>query len=253
MSLGTVPVRRRPSLAIVVVRKVTSLENAPKAPTLVAEVSAAVDPDPSATVAERLAISLAHAPKLLPVEEEEEDTWEDLTVKRLATLAVVLVTYPGTVSRARNVTTATRLDTSPEIAPSPKRRPAITAAVRTGHMAAACPQRNTPTCYNCGEKGHLSTECTSKPKCHRCGEIGHISAKCPSPRRDVPYTGGFMMRGPCRKCGEHGHIARDCTRVRCYNCNGTGHISSKCPEPQRKVCYKCGSPGHIASRCPDGP
>jgi len=37
-------------------------------------------------------------------------------------------------------------------------------------------------CYNCGEKGHLSSGCNNKEKgrkCFKCNKFGHISKNCP--------------------------------------------------------------------------
>ena len=42
-------------------------------------------------------------------------------------------------------------------------------------------------CFNCGERGHFSKDC-SKPKrdydCYNCGESGHVSGDCPKPRKE---------------------------------------------------------------------
>merc|ERR1712126_535422 len=97
-------------------------------------------------------------------------------------------------------------------------------------------------CYNCGESGHLSRDC-SKPRqggggrsmtCYNCNEEGHMSRDCPQGGR------GGGGRGNCYNCGQPGHISRDCTEARsggggggrdsiqCYKCSGYGHISRDC-------------------------
>jgi len=70
-------------------------------------------------------------------------------------------------------------------------------------------------CFNCGDEGHMSRECT-KPKaggggggrggpvtCFKCGEEGHMSRECPK--------GGGRA---CFNCGEEGHMSRECTKPR---------------------------------------
>jgi len=38
-------------------------------------------------------------------------------------------------------------------------------------------------CYNCGEMGHISNDCTKQRadtrKCFNCGQGGHLSRNCP--------------------------------------------------------------------------
>lgn len=56
-------------------------------------------------------------------------------------------------------------------------------------------------CYNCGDDGHISRNCTNPTKCVRCGGLYHISRGCTRPRsssgspraRPVPWR---ARRGP---------------------------------------------------------
>jgi cellular nucleic acid-binding protein len=99
-----------------------------------------------------------------------------------------------------------------------------------------------------------------RPKCFNCGDVGHMSAECSKP----------AMKMACYNCGENGHLSRECPKERtpktCYRCNQVGHISSQCPNtanssstPQRSsspsatVCYRCRQPGHYANQCPEEP
>ncbi|KMQ85551.1 rna-dependent dna polymerase [Lasius niger] len=44
--------------------------------------------------------------------------------------------------------------------------------------------KNDVTCYNCGMKGHISSECRNKQKCFNCQGFNHIAAECKQPKKD---------------------------------------------------------------------
>ena len=74
------------------------------------------------------------------------------------------------------------------------------AAVATGNVYSANPNDNNspPTCYACGQTGHISRQCTTNPlRCYECQELGHIGRDCPIRRSGTGsrQRGSFSPRG----------------------------------------------------------
>lgn len=47
------------------------------------------------------------------------------------------------------------------------------------------------TCYNCGERGHVSSYCSKPTKCYGCGGSNHISRNCPQRRQNMNTVNGL--------------------------------------------------------------
>ena len=90
-------------------------------------------------------------------------------------------------------------------------------------------------CFNCGSKGHFSSQCTQKESgstaCYHCGSEAHKGKDCPM----APAKMSF-----------------DPQAARCFACGKQGHVAAACPNPSKKTaCHLCGGEGHKARYCPN--
>ncbi|KAF7154443.1 hypothetical protein RHSIM_Rhsim01G0198100 [Rhododendron simsii] len=82
--------------------------------------------------------------------------------------------------------------------------------------------------------------------CYNCGEGGHTTANCSSVKR----------KKPCFVCGSLEHHAKQCKKRRnCFICKKGGHREKNCPEKHKwgsqtsKKCLKCGDFSHDMFSC----
>ncbi|KAF4351251.1 hypothetical protein G4B88_025743 [Cannabis sativa] len=169
----------------------------------------------------------------------------------------------------------------------------VVPAVGTGKMKRR-------TCYDCGEKGHISSECPMKQAAVSTTTETSDSRPVPTTTETtdsrpvltttetndwnnvVPAVGtGKLKRRTCYECGEKGHISSDCPKKQAA-VSTTTETSDSRPVPtttettdsrpvltttetndwnnvvpavstgkmKRRTCYECGEKGHISSDCP---
>jgi cellular nucleic acid-binding protein len=144
-------------------------------------------------------------------------------------------------------------------------------------MSKDCPDREDPTCFGCGEKGHVRRDCPSGAPsggagagaCYRCGQTGHISRNCPTSgggfqgQGNASGGGGGGGGGECYKCGRPGHIARNCMRPAGYGGGGYqqggqqgggggGYQNNMGGGGGSPQCFSCGGFGHMSRDCSTG-
>ncbi|XP_068315995.1 phragmoplastin interacting protein 1-like [Pyrus communis] len=142
------------------------------------------------------------------------------------------------------------------------------------------------TCYECGDKGHLSSACpksvTTTFSTHSIS-VPTTTSSDPTPAATASGTGadnsglsatsGKIKRRTCYECGEKGHLSSACPKsaTTVFNTHSTpvakttstkptpvatatgadnGELSDISGKIKRRTCYECGEKGHLSSACP---
>ncbi|KAM2202430.1 hypothetical protein ACFX1R_002144 [Malus domestica] len=142
------------------------------------------------------------------------------------------------------------------------------------------------TCYECGEKGHLSSACpksaTTTFSTHSI-PVATTTSSDPTPaatslgtgadNSGLSATSGKIKRRTCYECGEKGHLSSACPKsaTTAFNTHSTpvakttstdptpvatatgadnGGLSDISGKIKRRTCYECGEKGHLSSACP---
>uniref|UniRef100_A0A7I4XVN1 RNA helicase n=1 Tax=Haemonchus contortus TaxID=6289 RepID=A0A7I4XVN1_HAECO len=105
------------------------------------------------------------------------------------------------------------------------------------------------SCYNCGEAGHRSRDCTSsdKARSNRGRSFGgsHFNA--------TGFSRGSASRFGDNEGNDFGGDRGEERLLKCFKCNNEGHRSSECPMQKSNTCYNCGAEDHISRECTNPP
>ncbi|GMI87088.1 phragmoplastin interacting protein 1 [Hibiscus trionum] len=167
--------------------------------------------------------------------------------------------------------------------------------VDNGGLSVSSGKLRRRTCYQCGQKGHISSDCPKGSVSVVAPAVNEalLSVKAPTgneapPSVEAPtvkevdnvglsVSSGKLRRRTCYECGQKGHISSDCPKQPASTKAPTSNEAPltlsvevpKCIEPppvnevengvssvssgklRRRTCYECGQKGHISSACPN--
>jgi hypothetical protein len=91
----------------------------------------------------------------------------------------------------------------------------------------------TPTCYNCNQVGHHSSDCklprTAKPfhTCYTCNTPGHWAADCPQ-NAAAQFLAGQQQPAQAQAAADGAQQSPPRRPIICYRCGGVGHRQLEC-------------------------
>ncbi|WOG96256.1 hypothetical protein DCAR_0415590 [Daucus carota subsp. sativus] len=128
------------------------------------------------------------------------------------------------------------------------------------------------TCYECGEKGHLTASCPKKQAADPIQSLP-TSIEVNTDNVDTSTVSGKIRRRTCYECGEKGHLTSSCPKKLAadavqslstskYDDNVKASTANAevipdnveiitVPRKIAQTCYECGEKGHLSSSCPN--
>ena len=156
-------------------------------------------------------------------------------------------------SLTRAINAATALETA--LKHSDDNPSTLSAYVGSGEVRINAQFGSDRGCYNCTQKGHISTECINPPFCPYCNKVGHnyrdCNRKSDTEQSDTSKNGsGRLANLTCNSCQQKGHLAKTCPNKggkkgskRNNNNNNNNNGDS------RSVCAYCHKRGHTEDVC----
>ncbi|OMJ65135.1 hypothetical protein SteCoe_39143 [Stentor coeruleus] len=106
--------------------------------------------------------------------------------------------------------------------------------------------RNSKTCYNCNELGHLFKDCplNNQKACLNCQQLGHIASDCSYKKAEECPVNNEEI---CPHSNNPGHTQNDCQK---FMQNNNEMLKNEVNAIDLSIkCYKCQQLGHIFKNC----
>ncbi|KAL1541883.1 protein gar2-like [Salvia divinorum] len=172
----------------------------------------------------------------------------------------------GTVSESKPMRKDNQVENGKGVAAASLKAPPKDYQVNT--VAAAASFKAPPTDYQVSHynssievenqvTSSATTDVSSKIRrrtCYECGEKGHLSSACPKVQAAAPTNPGTQLLLPAAASLK---VPREDYQVDHYNTSVEVEKQATCSVPtevsskiRRRTCYECGEKGHLSSACP---